>query len=123
MGKEVIEVLGVVMEALPNTMFRVKLLDENYQDHEILAHISGRMRINHIRILQGDNVTVELTPYDLNKGRIIFRHKGGKAALAALKDSSTTKESTETPKEADTKEGEKSEETEKNTESTQEKPQ
>ena len=75
MAKEVIEVLGVVMEALPNTMFRVKLLDENYQDHEILAHISGRMRINHIRILPGDKVTVELTPYDLGKGRIIFRHK------------------------------------------------
>lgn len=75
MGKEVIEVQGVVMEALPNTMFRVKLLDENYQDHEIMAHISGRMRIHHIRILPGDKVTVELTPYDLSKGRIIFRHK------------------------------------------------
>ena len=75
MAKEVIEVLGVVMESLPNTIFKVKLLDKNYQDHEILAHISGRMRINHIRILPGDKVTVELTPYDLGKGRIIFRHK------------------------------------------------
>lgn len=75
MGKEVIEVQGVVMESLPNTMFRVKLLDENYQNHEIMAHISGRMRIHHIRILPGDKVTIELTPYDLSKGRIIFRHK------------------------------------------------
>lgn len=75
MGKEVIEVLGVVIEALPNATFRVKLTDERYPDHEILAHISGRMRINHIRILPGDKVTVELTPYDLTKGRIIFRHK------------------------------------------------
>ncbi len=75
MGKEVIEVQGVVLESLPNTMFRVKLLDENYQNHEIMAHISGRMRIHHIRILPGDKVTIELTPYDLSKGRIIFRHK------------------------------------------------
>lgn len=75
MAKEVIEVQGEVVETLPNTMFRVKLLDENYKDHEVLAHISGRMRINHIRILPGDAVTVELTPYDLTKGRIIFRHK------------------------------------------------
>lgn len=75
MGKEIIEVQGVVVEALPNTQFRVKLLDENYQDHEVIAHISGRMRIHHIRILPGDKVTVELTPYDLSKGRIVFRHK------------------------------------------------
>ncbi len=75
MGKEVIEVQGVVMETLPNTMFRVKLLDENYRDHEVMAHISGKMRIHHIRILPGDKVTIELTPYDLSKGRIIFRHK------------------------------------------------
>lgn len=75
MGKEVIEVLGIVTEALPNATFRVKLIDEKYPDHELLAHISGRMRINHIRILPGDKVTVELTPYDLTKGRIVFRHK------------------------------------------------
>ncbi len=77
MGKEVIEVQGTVMETLPNATFRVKLLDENQPDREILAHISGRMRINHIRILPGDKVTVELTPYDLTKGRIVFRHKEG----------------------------------------------
>jgi translation initiation factor IF-1 len=53
----------------------VKLLDEQYANREVLAHISGRMRVNHIRILQGDKVTIELTPYDLTKGRITFRHK------------------------------------------------
>ena len=78
MAKEVIEVLGEIVEALPNAMFRVKLIDENYENHEVLAHISGRMRINHIRILPGDTVTIELTPYDLSKGRIIFRHKNYK---------------------------------------------
>lgn len=67
--------MGVVTEALPNATFRVKLMDEKYPNHEILAHISGRMRVNHIRILPGDKVTIELTPYDLTKGRIIFRHK------------------------------------------------
>lgn len=67
-----IEMEGVVTETLPNTMFRVKL--EN--GHIVTAHISGRMRKNYIRILTGDNVTVELTPYDLTKGRITFRHSG-----------------------------------------------
>lgn len=76
MAKEVIEVLGVVTEALPNAMFRVKLIDERYPENTVLlCHISGRMRINYIRILPGDKVTVELTPYDLTKGRITFRHR------------------------------------------------
>jgi translation initiation factor IF-1 len=83
MGKEVIEVMGLVTEALPNATFRVELLDENYPNREIHAHISGRMRVNHIRILPGDKVTIELTPYDLTKGRIIFRHKDDKSAAAA----------------------------------------
>ncbi|MCL5261270.1 MAG: translation initiation factor IF-1 [Gammaproteobacteria bacterium] len=64
-----IEMEGVIIETLPNTMFRVKL--EN--GHIITAHISGKMRKNYIRLLTGDAVTVELTPYDLTKGRIIFR--------------------------------------------------
>lgn len=68
--EESIEMQGVVIETLPNTMFRVKL--EN--GHIITAHISGRMRKNYIRILTGDTVTVELTPYDLSKGRISFRN-------------------------------------------------
>ena len=66
-----IEMQGVVIESLPNTTFRVKL--EN--GHIVTAHISGRMRKNYIRILTGDEVTVELTPYDLTKGRITFRGK------------------------------------------------
>lgn len=69
--EEAIEVEGEVTEALPNTMFRVMLDTE----HEILAHISGRMRRHYIRILPGDRVKVELSPYDLNRGRITFRHK------------------------------------------------
>lgn len=77
MTKEVLQLLGVVVEALPNATFRVKLLDERYPDHIVLAHISGRMRINYIRILPGDKVTIEITPYDLTKGRIVFRHKEG----------------------------------------------
>lgn len=90
MGKEVIEVQGVVMESLPNTKFRVKLLDENYQNHEIMAHISGRMRIHHIRILPGDKVIIELTPYDLSKGRIIFRHKDNNSFRQATKPEEVT---------------------------------
>lgn len=68
-----LEMEGTVIDTLPNTMFRVEL--EN--NHVVLAHISGKMRKNYIRILKGDKVTVEMTPYDLTKGRIIFRHKEG----------------------------------------------
>ena len=67
--EEHIEMQGTVIETLPNTMFRVEL--EN--GHVVIAHISGKMRKNYIRILTGDNVTVELTPYDLSKGRITYR--------------------------------------------------
>ena len=72
MGKvELIKIDGIVEETLPNTTFKVKL--DN--GHVILAHISGKMRMNFIKILQGDKVTVELSPYDLSKGRIIYRYK------------------------------------------------
>ena len=72
MAKEdVIEVQGVVMETLPNAMFRVVL--EN--DHEVLAHTAGKMRKHRIRVLAGDKVLVEMTPYDLSKGRITYRYK------------------------------------------------
>ena len=72
MSKEdVIEVEGVVVEALPNTTFKVEL--ENGQ--QILAHISGKLRMNYIKILPGDKVKVELSPYDLNRGRITWRAK------------------------------------------------
>ena len=62
---------GTVVEPLPNAMFRVEL--EN--GHKVLAHISGKMRMHYIRILPGDKVQVELTPYDLSRGRIVYRHK------------------------------------------------
>ena len=72
MSKEdVIEVEGIVSETLPNTLFKVKL--EN--GHEILAHISGKLRMNYIKILPGDKVKVELSPYDLTRGRITWRAK------------------------------------------------
>ena len=69
--KDAIEVEGKVVELLPNTMFRIEL--EN--GHRILAHISGKMRLHFIRILPGDRVMVEMSPYDLSKGRITYRHK------------------------------------------------
>ena len=69
--QDVIEVEGVVVEALPNAMFKVKLENE----HIVLAHVSGKMRMNFIRILPGDRVTLELTPYDLTRGRITYRFK------------------------------------------------
>ncbi len=69
-----IEMEGSVLETLPNAMFRIEL--EN--GHKILAHISGKMRMNFIRILPGDRVTVEISPYDLSKGRIIYRAKSSR---------------------------------------------
>lgn len=84
--EEQIEMEGTVVDALPNTMFRVEL----ESGHVVLAHISGKMRKNYIRILKGDKVTVEMTPYDLSKGRITFRHKeggGGKPAEKVEKES------------------------------------
>ncbi len=69
--EEPIEVEGIVIEPLPNAMFRVKLNN----GHVVLAHISGKMRMHYIKILTGDKVTVELSPYDLNRGRITYRSK------------------------------------------------
>ena len=71
MSKDLIKVDGIVRELLPNTMFRVELPNK----HNVLAHISGKMRLNFIRILPGDTVTLEISPNDLTKGRIIFRQK------------------------------------------------
>ncbi|MGI8782816.1 MAG: translation initiation factor IF-1 [Acidobacteriota bacterium] len=72
MSKEdAIEVMGIVVETLPNAMFRVELENK----HKVLAHISGKMRKNFIRILPGDKILVELSPYDLTRGRIIYRYK------------------------------------------------
>src|SRR5436305_2822585 len=69
--KDAIEVEGTVVELLPNTMFRVELAN----GHRVLAHISGKMRLHFIRILPGDKVMLEVSPYDLSKGRITYRHK------------------------------------------------
>jgi len=69
--KETIEVEGVVAESLPNAMFRVELAN----GHKVLAHISGKMRVNYIRILPGDRVLIELSPYDLTRGRVTYRIK------------------------------------------------
>ncbi|MFV0380649.1 MAG: translation initiation factor IF-1 [Breznakia sp.] len=69
--QDVIEIDGKIVDTLPNAMFKVKL--EN--GHEILAHVSGKIRMHYIRILPGDRVTVEISPYDLTRGRITFRHK------------------------------------------------
>ena len=72
MGKQdVIEIEGTVVDTLPNTQFKVKLVN----GHEILAHVSGKIRMHYIRILPGDRVTVEISPYDLTRGRITSRHK------------------------------------------------
>jgi translation initiation factor IF-1 len=69
--EDAIEVTGTVIETLPNAVFRVEL----EAGHRVLAHISGKMRLHFIKILPGDKVTVELSPYDLNRGRIIYREK------------------------------------------------
>jgi translation initiation factor IF-1 len=69
--KETIEVEGVVADSLPNAMFRVELAN----GHKVLAHISGKMRVNYIKILPGDRVLIELSPYDLSRGRVTYRFK------------------------------------------------
>ncbi|AZK58821.1 MAG: translation initiation factor IF-1 [Bacillota bacterium] len=71
MKQDVIEVEGKVVEPLPNAMFRVELPN----GHKVLAHVSGKIRMNFIRILPGDRVMVELSPYDLSRGRIVYRYK------------------------------------------------
>ncbi len=79
--KDAIEVEGKVVELMPNTMFRVELVN----GHRVLAHISGKMRLHFIRILPGDKVMVEMSPYDLTKGRITFRHKDNTPKIQTVK--------------------------------------
>jgi translation initiation factor IF-1 len=98
MAKEEIEASGIIIEAYPNATFKVKLLDESFAGHEILAHVSGRMRINHIRILPGDRVTIIMTPYDLSKGRITFRHKKGDKLPNREEEAPSDEKPTEEPK-------------------------
>ena len=89
-----IEMEGTVIDTLPNTMFRVEL--EN--GHVVIAHISGKMRKNYIRILKGDKVTVQLTPYDLTKGRISFRSRDGKSAGSSANANATANANNTTDK-------------------------
>lgn len=71
--QDVIELIGVVEETFPNAMFRVRITSDQAKNHELLCHLAGRMRVNRVRILPGDRVKVEMTPYDLKKGRIVYR--------------------------------------------------
>ncbi len=75
MSKDVIELIGLVEETFPNATFRVKILSPQAKDHELLCHLAGRMRVNRVHILPGDRVRVEMTPYDLQKGRITYRFR------------------------------------------------
>lgn len=72
-SKDVIELVGVVEETFPNATFRVRITSPEAENHELLCHLAGRMRVHRVRILPGDKVKVEMTPYDLQKGRITFR--------------------------------------------------
>jgi|TARA_Y100000310_G_scaffold278680_2_gene297289 translation initiation factor IF-1 len=74
-AKDVIELVGVVEESFPNTTFRVKILSPQAEDHILLCTLAGRMRVHRVRILPGDRVKVEMTPYDLEKGRICYRYR------------------------------------------------
>jgi translation initiation factor IF-1 len=78
-SKDVIELIGIVEETFPNATFRVKILSPQAKDHELLCHLAGRMRVNRVHILPGDRVRVEMTPYDLQKGRITYRFRSDQA--------------------------------------------
>lgn len=80
--KETISALGRVVETLPNAEFRIQLIEKRYTQYRLRAQLSGKMRLNHIKIILGDYVRVELNPYDLTRGRITFRFRSEKAALA-----------------------------------------
>lgn len=77
MSKDVIELIGVVEESFPNATFRVRVISEQAKGHELLCHLAGRMRVHRVRILPGDRVKLEMTPYDLQKGRIVYRFPAG----------------------------------------------
>jgi translation initiation factor IF-1 len=74
-SKDVIELIGIVVETFPNATFRVRVTSPEAKDHELLCTLAGRMRVNRVRILPGDRVRVEMTPYDLEKGRITYRFR------------------------------------------------
>jgi len=74
-SKDVIELIGIVEETFPNATFRVRILSDQAKGHELHCHLAGRMRVNRVHILPGDRVRVEMTPYDLQKGRITYRFR------------------------------------------------
>jgi len=74
-SKDVIELIGIVEETFPNATFQVKILSPQAKDHVLLCHLAGRMRVHRVRILPGDRVRIEMTPYDLQKGRITYRFR------------------------------------------------
>ncbi|MEQ1849175.1 MAG: translation initiation factor IF-1 [Candidatus Peribacteraceae bacterium] len=88
MPKDVIELIGVVTECFPNTTFQVQITSEEALNHTLLCHLAGRMRVHKVRILPGDRVKVEMTPYDLKKGRIVYRFRSD--APATLTPESAT---------------------------------
>ena len=90
LSKEVIELVGRVEECFPNATFRVRILSEPAKDHELLCHLAGRMRLHRVRILPGDQVKVEMTPYDLKKGRIVYRFRPGTPMEIPAESSSPT---------------------------------
>jgi translation initiation factor IF-1 len=82
-SKDVIELVGIVVESFPNATFRVRVTSDQAKDHELLCHLAGRMRVHRVRILPGDRVKLEITPYDLEKGRIVYRFPAGPPPGAA----------------------------------------
>jgi translation initiation factor IF-1 len=94
--QENIRANGVVVTALPNAHFIVRITDEGFEGHEVNAHISGKMRLNYIKILPGDDVIIELTPFDLTKGRIVYRGKEKKEAVAPLNSEAVAAEAEDT---------------------------
>ena len=108
--QENIRVQGIVVTALPNAHFIVKITDEGFEGHEVNAHISGKMRLNYIKILPGDDVILELTPFDLTKGRIVYRGKEKKVEEASEDAGSVVEgevpEASETPELSDQAAGE-----------------
>lgn len=95
MSKAIIELIGVVEESFPNTTFRVRILSDQAKDHEILCHLAGRMRLHRVRILPGDRVKVEMTPYDLEKGRIVYRYRSDQT-IPELEEAPAAEEESET---------------------------
>lgn len=86
LSKAVIELIGLVEESFPNATFRVRILSEQAKDHELLCHLAGRMRKFRVRILPGDRVRIEMTPYDLSKGRIVYRFRSDQTIEELEKD-------------------------------------